>query len=222
LAVVNWVFPETHPDWNAVPGPNCWPGVDEAKRTIHSLKYQADWVLVLVHWSDEDFSYPRPEDREIARQLIQMGADLIIGHHPHVVRGIERFNDSFIFYSLGNFYFSNFKDGSGKWIARQAPRNKEGLGVELIFQRGRRPQYQLHSYYQTKKGYIQDPFHRAARRANSVSRPFIKLSEPDYIQWYAKQRAAFDQWGFRLYFRLWQFGLPGLVRFAAKKLHLAL
>ena len=56
---------------------------------MEKAKGEADWVMVVVHWSDELFPYPRPEDRATARELAQMGADLVVGHHPHVVRGME-------------------------------------------------------------------------------------------------------------------------------------
>ena len=45
--------------------------------------------MVVVHWSDEHFPYPLVEDRQIARRIPESGADIIIGHHPHVVRGME-------------------------------------------------------------------------------------------------------------------------------------
>ncbi len=137
LAIVNWVFPETHPDWMAIPGPNCWPGLQQAKHTIQESKGKADWVLVVVHWSDEHFPYPRPEDRTIAHELAQMGADFIVGHHPHVVRGVEILHSCPVFYSIGNFYFSNFEDECGKWTVRQAPRHLEGLGVQISFRKGK-------------------------------------------------------------------------------------
>ena len=89
LGILNWVFPETHPEWNSVPGPNHWPGLREAQRIIAELRNRVDWILAVLHWSDEEFSYPTPGDRATADQLIQMGVDLIIGHHPHVVRGVR-------------------------------------------------------------------------------------------------------------------------------------
>jgi len=207
LAIVNWVFPETHPDWMSVPGPNCWPGLQEAKRTIQMLKRQADWVLVLVHWSDELFPYPRPQDRVIAHELAQMGPDLIVGHHPHVVRGIEIFNTCPVFYSIGNFYFSDFADGHGKWIARTAPRNREGLGLEFSFHRGNPPRHRILSFWQTHTAAVLDSTHRAARRVARVSWPLKRLWDSKYVAWYAARRARFDRWDYR-----WHFGLRKLDR----------
>ena len=89
LAIVNWIFPETNPDWMAIPGPNCFPGVNQAKQVICDLKQDNDWVMVLAHWSDELFPYPRLEDRIIAQEFAHTGLDIFVGHHPHVVRGFE-------------------------------------------------------------------------------------------------------------------------------------
>ena len=221
LAIVNWVFSETHPDWMCVPGSNCWPGIEEATRIIRSLKENANWILVIVHWSDEDFSFPRPEDRKTALELVNIGADLIIGHHPHVIRGMETIKDSPVFYSLGNFYFSNIRDDTGGWVSRQAPRNREALGVELIFRKGYRPQYRFHSFWQTRQGFRSDPFHRAARRIRSVSNPLLKFQGSSYIPWYIRQRRLFDKLGIRFHFRLWNLGPIGLIRFATKKLRIS-
>ncbi len=212
LAVVNWVFPETHPDWRSVPGPNCWPGIEGARLTIGGLKQDSDWVLVVLHWSDELFAYPRPEDRLVARELAQMGADLIIGHHPHVVRGRETIGSCEVFYSLGNFYFSDIPDGSGGWIARAAPRNRENLGIQVSFRRGARPECRALSFWQKRRESAIDPFRRAARRMDRVSNPLVQLSDPDYSDWYARSRARFDRWGYRWQFGIWQLGVSGAIR----------
>ena len=219
LAVVNWVFPETHPEWLSVPGPNCWPGLEEANRTIQELKRNSDWVLIVVHWSDELFSYPRPEDRAIARELAQMGADLVVGHHPHVVRGMEIIGCCPVFYSLGNFYFSDIADGRGGWINREAPRNREGLGVQISFQRGQKPKYRILSFWRTGKEGILDPLGRAARRMESVSRPLRGFQNSRYVEWHTVQHAHFDRWGYRWHFGLWQLGRRGLIRHALRLLH---
>jgi hypothetical protein len=204
LAVINWVFPETHPDWEVVPGPNCWPGLEGARVTIRSLKDQADWVLIIVHWSDELFPYPRLEDRLIAHQLIDMGASVVIGHHPHVVRGIEIIGSSPVFYSLGNFYFSNISDGQGRWVNHEAPRNREGLGIQFYFHRGEQPEYDILSFWHTGERVVLDPLHRAARRMKWASQPLSGAQNSTYAKWYANQRASFDRLGYRLHFGLWK------------------
>jgi poly-gamma-glutamate synthesis protein (capsule biosynthesis protein) len=212
LVVVNWVFPETHPDWNSVPGPNCWPGLEGAKRTIQKLKIEANWVLVVVHWSDEHFSYPRPEDRVIARELAQMGADMVVGHHPHVVRGMEIIEPCPVFYSIGNFCFSDIANGNGGWIVRNAPKNRQGLGVQIAFQKGKRPMYKTLSFVQTNNRAILDSFHRAARMVDRVSRPLQQLRDSEYDEWYKARRGHFDRWGGRWHFGVRRLGIRGTIR----------
>lgn len=209
LAVVNWVFPETHPDWMSVPGPNCWPGLEGAKRTIQKLKHKTDWVLIVAHWSDEYFPYPRPEDRAIARELARMGADLVVGHHPHVVRGMEIIGSCPVFYSVGNFYFSDM----------EAPRNREGLGVQISFRRGERPEYRILSFWQTKGKVLLDPLRRAARRMERVSRPLGRLENAGYAEWYAVKLARFDKWGARWHFGFRRLGVRGTIRYLLRQSH---
>ncbi len=219
LAIINWVFPETHPEWLAVPGPNCWPGEKEAKRIIHELRAQADWVLVLAHWSDELFAYPRPQDRAMAHQLAHMGADLIVGHHAHVVRGMERIDGCPVFYGLGNLYFSDFSDGGGVGRIKSAPRNREGLGLLISFRRGQSPQHKLRAYWQVRDQVIGDPLHRATMRARWVSRPLARMDLETYAAWYARRRAWFDRWGARWHFGLRRRGLLGSLRYLTRHEH---
>jgi hypothetical protein len=219
LAIVNWVFPETHPDWMSIPGPNCWPGLEEAKGTIRRLKSQADWLMIVTHWSDEYFAYPPPEDRAIARELARAGADLLIGHHPHVVRGMEMIATCPVFYSIGDFYFSDISDQQGGWLVRHAPRNREGLGISISFRRGMRPDYHVLSFWQTKRQAVLDPQRRAARRMQRISQPLQQLQDSEYAEWYAAKRTGFDKWGYRLHFALWQLGIRGLVRYLFRRTH---
>jgi poly-gamma-glutamate synthesis protein (capsule biosynthesis protein) len=62
-----------------------------------------DATVVSLHWGDEFIQEPSPEEIELARKVIDAGADVVIGHHPHVLRGIERYRRGVIAYSLGNF-----------------------------------------------------------------------------------------------------------------------
>ena len=72
---------------------------------IAELKSQHDFVIVSFHWGIENVFYPSPEQQAFARECINEGASVIIGHHPHRFQGIEKYNGGLIFYSLGNFNF---------------------------------------------------------------------------------------------------------------------
>jgi len=209
LAIINWVFPETHPDWMCIPGPNCWPGMDQAEETIIHLKQEADWVLAIVHWSDELFPYPRPEDRETAKALAKAGLDVLVGHHPHVVRGMEEIGNCLVFYSLGNYYFSDYKDAQNKWLLKWAPRSREGLGLKFTFKKGSIPEYELLSFWQTLGKVIDDPKRLAAKRTINNSRPLKLYSGDDYIKWYISKRRIFNQVGLRWHHGVRRLGLWG-------------
>jgi poly-gamma-glutamate capsule biosynthesis protein CapA/YwtB (metallophosphatase superfamily) len=81
--------------------------------SIRRAKGEADVVLVAIHWGvpygwvastqEELATYQRP----LAHAMINAGASAIFGHHPHVVQGVEIYQGAPIFYSLGNFIFSN-------------------------------------------------------------------------------------------------------------------
>jgi gamma-polyglutamate biosynthesis protein CapA len=72
---------------------------------IADAKKNSDIVIVHAHWGQEYDNEASPRQREFARSMVEAGADIIIGHHPHVLSNIEIYNDSVIFYSLGNFIF---------------------------------------------------------------------------------------------------------------------
>lgn len=89
--------------------------VSRLKRTLVPLVEQAradhDLVIVLLHWGRERRERPEPAQIHAAHAFIDAGADLVIGHHPHVLQGIERYGDGLIAYSLGNFLFPAREDG---------------------------------------------------------------------------------------------------------------
>ncbi len=63
------------------------------------------YVVVILHWGTEKAEAPDATQQSFARALIDAGVDAVIGHHPHVLQGIERYRDGVIVYSLGNFLF---------------------------------------------------------------------------------------------------------------------
>jgi poly-gamma-glutamate synthesis protein (capsule biosynthesis protein) len=76
---------------------------------VERSRKQADLVFVSLHWGFEDQPSIHPRQVEIAHQLVDSGADCIIGHHPHVPHGIEIYRNKPVLYSLGNFIFGHTK-----------------------------------------------------------------------------------------------------------------
>jgi len=64
-----------------------------------------DYKIISIHWGDEFMNVPSLEQIQSAHKFIDKGADIIVGHHPHVVQPVERYKNGLIFYSLGNFMF---------------------------------------------------------------------------------------------------------------------
>jgi len=72
---------------------------------IKLIKGKCDFIVVSLHWGIENVFYPSPKQIDLAHKLIDQGATLILGHHPHVTQGIEKYKNGLIAYSLGNFQF---------------------------------------------------------------------------------------------------------------------
>ena len=87
----------------------------QVKNDIQSLRDQGVQVILIhYHWGIERQYVPTESQRSLAKFSIDAGADLILGHHPHVVQGIEEYNGKFIVYSLGNFMFGGNRNPSDK------------------------------------------------------------------------------------------------------------
>ncbi|MGE5657887.1 MAG: CapA family protein [Actinomycetota bacterium] len=72
---------------------------------IKAIREQVDWIIVNYHWGVELADYPGDWQIDLARFTIDQGADLVVGHHPHVLQGTEIYKDRPIVYSLGDFIF---------------------------------------------------------------------------------------------------------------------
>jgi poly-gamma-glutamate synthesis protein (capsule biosynthesis protein) len=78
---------------------------DKISEMIKKAKEKVDILIVSFHWGEEYKKIANERQRKLAKIAIDSGADLVIGHHPHVIQNIEKYKDKFIFYSLGNFIF---------------------------------------------------------------------------------------------------------------------
>lgn len=118
---------------------------EKSAAAVQAVRPQADVVIVNMHWGVEYQTYPDPAQIRAAKNLYAAGADLIIGHHPHVVQGTAVLSGSdlamtepfrepgFVAYSLGNFVFDQFEGETLYGLALRLFLDKEGVrGVEAL------------------------------------------------------------------------------------------
>lgn len=77
--------------------------IKDVLERVREIKEEVDILVLSIHWGVEGSTTPRKEEIALAKKLIDGGVDIIMGHHPHVLQGIEIYNGKPIFYSLGNF-----------------------------------------------------------------------------------------------------------------------
>ncbi len=88
--------------------------LDYIKKDIMALRSQVDVLVVSLHWGIEYEDKPTEQQRAAAHQIIDWGADIILGHHPHVMQGLEFYKGKIIVYSLGNFIFDQKGKGTDR------------------------------------------------------------------------------------------------------------
>ena len=102
---------------------------EELNEHIRAAEEEADFTIVTIHWGTEYNHEPSPNQVEQAHAMVDAGADLIIGHHPHVIQSSEIYHGTPIYYSLGNFVFDQyFQDDV-----------QEGLGLTITLKKSLDP-----------------------------------------------------------------------------------
>ena len=97
------------------------------------------------HWGTEYTGRANQDQRELAHQAIDAGADLILGHHPHVIQGLELYQDRLIAYSLGDFVWDHYSRETGETfvlhvaLTADGPPSVEAIPVYLDEPPGSRP-----------------------------------------------------------------------------------
>jgi len=119
LGMTRWLNGNRNPEDPAQPHVNFFPypndsggapGADEAQvlEAVKAARAQCDLLVISIHWGVEYATMPRPEDMDLAHKMLDAGATVIVGAHPHVLQPVETYKtqdgrDTVIFYSLGNF-----------------------------------------------------------------------------------------------------------------------
>lgn len=143
-------------------------------------------VIVMFHWNYELEKYPQPRHRELAKELIDIGVDLIIGHHPHIVNGIEVYKGKPIVYSLGNWLLphNHFWDGRLSYPVES--------NIQLAFEWDiEKNQYINHWFnfdpYKNQINYLESKSLEEDNRIKKLT-PFSGMNQETYEKWFNTNR----------------------------------
>jgi len=100
---------------------------------VRALGERVDTVVVSFHWGRESTTELRDYQPMLARAAIDAGADIVAGHHPHVLQGVERYGGGVILYSLGNFTFGSYSENARVSTIAHVIADDDGLkGLEMV------------------------------------------------------------------------------------------
>ena len=116
-----------HPATETEPGVFRWDDFELIAKRIKEIKEKCRWCVIVCHGGEEFTALPTPYTRDRYLKFLELGADVVVGHHPHVAENYELFDDGkAIFYSLGNFIFDTD-------YQRAHPYTDIGVLLKLIF-----------------------------------------------------------------------------------------
>ena len=153
------------------------PGVAwlDAERVLADIRFArslADVLVILPHWGLEYAKLPSPAQVELAHQMIDAGADLVIGSHPHVIQPVEPYHGRWIAYSLGNFVFDQKDSATHKGLMLKVTlRGKQVGDLTMI-------PITINQYFQAEITPSEEPAPKTARKSRKsgspppVARPF--------------------------------------------------
>lgn len=101
--------------------------VDYLREDIVRLKQSADLIIVSFHWGQEYVHLPTAEQQLLGRTALAAGADLVLGHHPHVIQGLAFGEEGIIAYSLGNFIFDQQPEATRQGLILEAAGDRQGI-----------------------------------------------------------------------------------------------
>ncbi|MGB0918204.1 MAG: CapA family protein [Flavobacteriales bacterium] len=134
IGFLNYVHEDTNP--KLPDGADVYPNMFWMQKIVEDimrLKEEVDKVVVLLHWGGKcDYGYfPHQEQIGQAKQMVDAGADAIIGHHTHTFQSSMVYKDAPIYFSLGNFCFDDIVNGKSVWPIRKSGRKGGVVELEL-------------------------------------------------------------------------------------------
>lgn len=183
---------QTHKEWIAENGK---PGVAPfdlklIHEDIEKVKKESDFLIVSIHWGEEDTYFPHPEIISDAHRIVDLGANLVIGHHPHILQGYEQYHNGLIMYSLSNFLFSPYYDINQHILKKWSYKSRKSVILQCDVSKNKILSYELVPAIEKKDDPIViSPSHKIRNeillKIEDISKEYKK---DDYRRNYAKLR----------------------------------
>ncbi|MGH9346903.1 MAG: CapA family protein [Vicinamibacterales bacterium] len=115
----------------------CREDLDRVKAAVHAARTRADFTILSVHfhWGRHGQHDVPPQQRAFAHELVDAGVDLLVGHGPHTIRGIERYRGRPIVYSMGNLVMQPRRSASREPAAAPRPPGREAFVARVTIDR---------------------------------------------------------------------------------------
>jgi poly-gamma-glutamate synthesis protein (capsule biosynthesis protein) len=157
---------------------------------IRKARQKADFLIVSVHWGEEYAYFPHPMIIFDAHEIVDMGADLVVGHHPHILQGYEQYHGGLIVYSLSNFLFSPYYDLNQHILKKWSYKSRKSVILRCDVLKNKILSYEFVPVIQKKDDPIMIyPSHKTIKeillKIEDISKEYKK---DDYRMNYAKLR----------------------------------
>ena len=109
-----------------------FPWEEKLIAALNNARPTVDYLFVTFHWGAEKRETPKKYQNGLASLCINHGADLVWGHHPHVVQGIELYKGKPVIYSLGNFIFASFSQSANGMVVKAIFNDTEMVSLQIL------------------------------------------------------------------------------------------
>ena len=132
--------------------------------------------IISFHWGDEHTNYPKSEHISLVKKIVEKKDVVIWGHHPHIIQGIQKYNNSIVAYSLGNFLFDDCVSITGNFVLKQKSDNKKSFILSVEIKNGVIVNHEYHGIKDEENGFF---FFDIENELNEISKPLNNIDDID-------------------------------------------
>ncbi|MCF8019084.1 MAG: CapA family protein [Vallitaleaceae bacterium] len=147
---------------------------DNIMKQLDIDKKNKAFSIMSLHWGDEHTNYPKYEHLCLSQRIAKNKDVLIVGHHPHIIQGVQKINNSIVAYSLGNFIFDDCVSINGNLKLKQNSNNKKSFIFEVNIENGSIVSQSYHGFRDEENGFI---IFDIENELNEISKPLINVHD---------------------------------------------